>query len=86
VAVVGSLLVSYGRARAEAAGVRLESVGFAERAERMLVLVVAGLVGFFWEPVMVMTGAVVLLAILTNVTVLQRGVYVYLRTKKRVVG
>jgi hypothetical protein len=64
----------------------MESIGLAERAERMLVLVIAGLVGFFWQPVTVMTGAVILLAVLTNLTVLQRSVYVYLSTEKKVVG
>ena len=85
-AVIGSLLVSYSRARAEAAGIKLESIGLAERAERMLILAVAGLIGFFWQPVAVMTSAVVLLAVLTNLTVLQRSVYVYVKTKKKVVG
>jgi archaetidylinositol phosphate synthase len=84
-AIIGSLLVSYSRARAEAAGVKMESVGLAERAERMLVLVGAGLLGFFWQPVTVMTEAVILLAVLTNLTVLQRSVYVYVKTKKKVV-
>lgn len=84
-AIIGSLLVSYSRARAEAAGVKMESIGLAERAERMLILVGAGLLGFFWQPVTVMTSAVVLLAVLTNLTVLQRSVYVYLSTEKNVV-
>jgi archaetidylinositol phosphate synthase len=85
-ALVGSLLVSYSRARAEAAGFKMESIGFAERAERLIVLVIAGLVGAFWEPVWVMTGALVLLAVLTNLTVLQRSFYVYVEAKKKVVG
>ena len=85
-AVVGSLLVSYSRARAEAAGVKMESIGLAERAERMLILVGAGLLGFFWQPVVVMTEAVILLAVLTNLTVLQRSIYLYLGTKKKVVS
>ncbi len=85
-AIIGSLLVSYSRARAEAAGVKMESIGLAERAERLLILVVAGAVGFFWQPVTIMTDAVVLLAVLSNVTVLQRMFYVYVVTKKKVVG
>ncbi len=36
--LAGSLLVSYSRARAEAAGIKMESIGIAERAERMLIL------------------------------------------------
>src|SRR5665647_384099 len=34
-ALTGSMMVSYTRARAEAAGLKMESVGLAERAERM---------------------------------------------------
>ena len=34
----------------------------------------------------VMTIALVILAILTNLTVLQRGIYVYARLKKKVAG
>jgi archaetidylinositol phosphate synthase len=85
-AIIGSLLVSYSRARAEAAGIKMESIGLAERAERILIIAGAGLAGFFWQPVTVMTGAVILLAVLTNLTVLQRSVYVYAKTKKKVVS
>jgi archaetidylinositol phosphate synthase len=84
-AIIGSLLVSYSRARAEAAGIKMESIGIAERAERMLIIAVAGLVALFWQPVTVMNAAVILLALLTNVTVLQRAAYVYVKTKKKVV-
>jgi archaetidylinositol phosphate synthase len=82
-ATVGSLLVSYSRARAEAAGIKMESVGLAERAERMLIIALAGLVGVFWQPATVMNAAVVLLAVLTNLTVLQRSLYVYVKSKKK---
>ncbi|MEM2250083.1 MAG: CDP-alcohol phosphatidyltransferase family protein, partial [Candidatus Bathyarchaeia archaeon] len=34
ISLIGSLLVSYSRARAEAAGIKMETVGLAERAER----------------------------------------------------
>ena len=37
-ALIGSMLVSYSRARAEAAGTKMESVGIAERAERIIIL------------------------------------------------
>ena len=40
VTLSGSMMVSYTRARAEAVGIKMESVGFAERAERMLILAV----------------------------------------------
>jgi archaetidylinositol phosphate synthase len=82
-AIIGSLLVSYSRARAEAAGLKMESIGLAERAERVLILVVASLVGIFWQPTMVMNVAIILLAVLTNLTVLQRTLYVYGQLKEK---
>jgi archaetidylinositol phosphate synthase len=83
-AITGSLLVSYSRARAEAAGFKMESIGLAERAERVLILVVASLVAIFWQPTTVMNAAIILLAVLTNLTVLQRSLYVYGKSKKKV--
>lgn len=82
-AIIGSLLVSYSRARAEAAGLKMESIGLAERAERVLILAVASLVAIFWQPTMVMNAAIILLAVLTNLTVLQRSLYVYGKSKKK---
>jgi archaetidylinositol phosphate synthase len=84
-AIIGSLLVSYSRARAEAAGMKMESIGLAERAERMLILAVASLFAMFWQPTTVMNVALILLAVLTNLTVLQRSLYVYGKLKKKVV-
>src|SRR3990172_5340925 len=49
-ALIGSMLVSYSRARAEAAGIKMESVGFAERAERMLILAAASVIAMWWLP------------------------------------
>jgi len=83
IAMVGSLLVSYSRARAEATGIKMESVGLAERAERMIILLVATLIAVFWQPATVMNVAVILLAILSNLTVLQRSLYVYGKSKKK---
>jgi len=80
-ALAGSLLVSYSRARAEAAGIKLESVGLAERAERMIILSAASLAAIYWLPALNIS--VVLLAILTNLTVLQRGLHVYNALKKK---
>ena len=83
IAIVGSLLVSYSRARAEAAGIKIESIGLVERAERMIILLAATLIAVFWQPKTVMTVGVILLAILSNLTVLQRGLYVYWKSKKK---
>jgi archaetidylinositol phosphate synthase len=83
-ATIGSLLVSYIRARAEAAGIKMESIGLAERAERMLILIAASLVALFLQPATIMTFTMIVLTIITNFTVLQRGFYVYAKLKKKV--
>lgn len=81
-ALIGSLLVSYSRARAEAAGIEMESIGLAERAERIIILVVASIIATFWQPKTAMNTAIILLAILSNLTVLQRSLHVYNKLKK----
>lgn len=86
IALAGSLLVSYSRARAEAAGIKMESVGIAERAERILILAAASIAAIFWPQVLnigVLNIGIVLLAVLSNLTVLQRGVHVYRVLKKK---
>ena len=80
-ALFGSILVSYSRARAEAAGIRMESVGLAERAERMLILAAASLTAFFWLPAL--SWGIILLAVLSNLTVLQRALHVYKKLNKK---
>jgi archaetidylinositol phosphate synthase len=82
IALTGSLLVSYSRARAEAAGIKMESIGLAERADRMIILATASLAAFFWQPETTMNIGIIILAILSNLTVLQRSVYVYKKLKK----
>jgi len=72
-ALMGSLLVSYARARAEAAGVKMESVGLAERAERLVLLALASFLSFVW--IEALSWGVLVLAILTNLTVVQRAIY-----------
>ena len=72
-ALMGSLLVSYARARAEAAGVKMESVGLAERAERLVLLALASFLSFVWLEAL--GWGVLVLAILTNLTVVQRVIY-----------
>jgi archaetidylinositol phosphate synthase len=80
-ALAGSMLVSYSRARAEAAGINMESVGVAERAERLLILSVASVAAIFWLPALNI--GIILLAVLSNFTVLQRGLHVYNSLKKK---
>jgi len=72
-ALMGSLLVSYARARAEAAGVKMESVGIAERAERIVLVVFASFLSYFW--IDALNWSILFLAIITNLTVVQRVIY-----------
>ena len=72
-ALMGSLRVSYARARAEAAGDKMESVGLAERAERIVILALASFLSYFWLDAL--DWGVLVLAILTNLTVVQRAIY-----------
>jgi archaetidylinositol phosphate synthase len=78
-ALSGSILVSYSRARAEAVGIKMESVGFAERAERMLILSVVTIFGYFWLPAI--GYGIVVLAVVSNITVAQRMLHVYRKLK-----
>ncbi|MCW4002789.1 MAG: CDP-alcohol phosphatidyltransferase family protein [Candidatus Bathyarchaeota archaeon] len=79
-ALSGSVLVSYTRARAEAAGIKMESVGLAERAERMLILAATSIVAYFYMPAFLY--GIALIAILANLTVVQRLLHVYKILKK----
>jgi len=72
-ALIGSLLVSYVRARAEATGVKMETVGIAERAERLIITAVASLLSIIW--LKALEWGIILIAVLTNLTVLQRVIY-----------
>ncbi|MBE0520018.1 CDP-alcohol phosphatidyltransferase family protein [Candidatus Bathyarchaeota archaeon] len=80
-ALIGSLLVSYTRARAEATGIKMESIGLAERAERIIILATATVTAAFWQPKTAMNAGIILLAILSNLTVLQRSIHVYKKMK-----
>ena len=79
-ALSSSIMVSYSRARAEAAGIKMESIGLAERPERIIILAAATLVAVFWFPALNI--GVIILAILATFTVLQRGLHVYKLLKK----
>lgn len=81
IALIGSLLVSYTRARAEATGVKMEAVGVAERAERLIILAIASFIGIF--RLEALYWGVILLAFLSNLTVLQRVVYFYKASKDK---
>lgn len=78
VVIVGSFLVSYTRAKAELLMPKCD-VGIAERAERLLIIIIATFLTVF--NVDVFYAALVLLAVLTHVTVIQRVVYTYSNLK-----
>jgi phosphatidylglycerophosphate synthase len=59
----------------------MESVGLAERAERMLILAAVSIIAFFWLPAL--DYGIALLAVLTNLTVIQRALHVYKTLKKK---
>jgi len=81
VALIGSLLVSYARARAEVEGVRMEAVGMAERAERLIILAIASFLSVAWREAL--SWGVIVLAVITNLTVLQRVTYFRAASRKK---
>ena len=66
-----SLLVSYARAKADALGVPIQGIGIGERAERLLVIALVGMI-----PRM-MPLAVVVVIVIAGITVGQRMRYIY---------
>ena len=76
VAILGSVLVSYARARAEGLGLDCK-VGIAQRAERILGLGLASLVFGAGQHALLLEAIVALLAIASIITVVQRFVYVH---------
>jgi CDP-diacylglycerol---glycerol-3-phosphate 3-phosphatidyltransferase len=81
-ALGGSLMVSYTRARAEALGLDCK-VGLMQRAERVFLLGAAALVfGTLWDAA-VLRGIIILVAVLANFTAFQRIVWVYRNTRPK---
>ena len=79
-ALASSVLVSYTRARAEGMGVKMESVGFAERAERMLILGVFTIIAAFCRPdwgYVILNISMIILTVITTITVIQRVYHVF---------
>jgi archaetidylinositol phosphate synthase len=72
-ALIGSLLTSYARARSEAADVPMETIGIVERAERLIIVALASLLSIVRLDAL--GWAIILLAFATNITVVQRVFY-----------
>lgn len=79
-AMAGSLMISYTRARAESLGIEC-SIGLMQRAERVLLIGIAALLFGAQNDGVVLKGVLIALAILTNLTVLQRIWWVYRNTR-----
>ena len=71
VALSISLLVSYTRAKSEVVGVELKGVGIGERAERLLLIGILGLIPLEG----ILQVAVILISILAGITLFQRMYY-----------
>ena len=64
-AITLSLLVSYARAKSDALNIKLQGVGIGERAERLLVIAIIGIIGYM-EP------AVLIVVVIAGITLIQR--------------
>jgi len=64
-AITLSLLVSYARAKSDIINVKLQGIGIGERAERLLVIAIIGIIGF-------MEYAVTIVVIIAGITLIQR--------------
>ena len=81
VCIVGTFLISYTRARAEALGIDAK-VGVMQRPERMVLLSVPqSFFGLFWNG-WVLMGIIILLTVTAWITAVQRIAFVYRATQK----
>jgi len=64
-AITLSLLVSYARAKSDALNINLQGIGIGERAERLLVIAIIGIIGYM-EP------AVMIVVVIAGITLIQR--------------
>jgi len=78
--IIGALMVSYTRARAESIGINLSGIGIAERGERIIFLLFLSLITTinynFFEY------GIIFLSFLCHFTAIQRSIHVFLQTKK----
>jgi archaetidylinositol phosphate synthase len=75
IALATSILVSYLRARAESLGIELKGIGIGERAERLLVLAICGLIPISES----IQWGVVIIIIISAISFVQRFMYVIKR-------
>lgn len=65
-AITMSLLVSYTRSRAESLGIKMQGIGIGERAERLLVIAIIGMIPGL------MSYAIIIVIIIATITFIQR--------------
>ena len=75
IALSTSILVSYLRAKAEALGIELKGIGIGERAERLLILTICGLIPITGS----IQWGVIIIIIISAFSFIQRFVYVLKR-------
>lgn len=75
-AITLSLLVSYARSKGESLGVNLQGVGIGERAERLLVIAILGIVGGIITEIKFMEYAVIIVIIIAGITFIQRVIVI----------
>ncbi|HET8847726.1 MAG TPA: CDP-alcohol phosphatidyltransferase family protein [Nitrososphaeraceae archaeon] len=75
IALSTSILVSYLRARAEALGIELKGIGIGERAERLLILAICGLIPITGS----IQWGVIIIILISAFSFIQRFVYVLKR-------
>jgi len=75
-AITLSLLVSYTRSKGESLGIKLQGVGIGERAERLLVIGILGIVGGLVPEIPFMEYAVIIVIIIAAITFIQRIIVV----------
>jgi len=64
-AITLSLLVSYARAKSDALNINMQGIGIGERAERLLVIAIIGIIGYM-EP------AMMIVVVIAGITLVQR--------------
>jgi len=77
--LIFSFLISYIRARAEAIGIKCE-VGFFTRTERVIIMALALILGGIFSDIVILI-ALIILALFSLITVIQRMVHVYGQTR-----
>ncbi len=80
ISLIGTFLISYVRARAESLGLSMRGVGFMERAERLIYLLAASILGLFYRDLL--AWALYLYAALVNAAAAYRFLAAYRALKR----